>query len=177
MSVVRRGGRVGGVAEDVIGPRKSVTQRRPRGLAVEASGRGVLGAATTTRVYLVLVAILLGTVVNNPIVLVDQARALRAENPGLPASEAVQQAVASRLRPIAMTTLTTICGLLPLVLLPGEGSELYRGVGAIVLAGLVGAALVTLVFLPPLLAFAIDVGDRLAGRRVAMRGAASTETP
>ncbi|MBA3598531.1 MAG: efflux RND transporter permease subunit [Methylibium sp.] len=106
--------------------------------------------------------ILLGTVVNNPILVVDQARALRTQNAGLPASEAVQQAVASRLRPIAMTTLTTICGLLPLVLLPGEGSELYRGVGAIVLAGLVGAALVTLVFMPPMLAFAIEFGDRLS---------------
>ena len=64
-----------------------------------------------------------------------------------------------------MTTLTTICGLLPLVVLPGAGSELYRGVGAIVLAGLVGAALVTLVFLPALLAATLALGDRLAARR------------
>jgi multidrug efflux pump subunit AcrB len=109
--------------------------------------------------------ILLGTVVNNPILVVDRARALRAQQPALPVVQAVQQAVASRLRPIAMTTLTTIVGLLPLVLLPGEGSELYRGVGVIVLAGLVGAALVTLVFLPALLATTLALGDRLAARR------------
>ena len=108
--------------------------------------------------------ILLGTVVNNPILVVDRARALRAQQPGMPALQAVQHAVASRLRPIAMTTLTTICGLLPLVVLPGAGSELYRGVGAIVLAGLVGAALVTLVFLPALLAAAMALGDRLSAR-------------
>ncbi len=102
--------------------------------------------------------ILLGTVVNNPILVVDRARALRAQQPALPVVQAVQQAVASRLRPIAMTTLTTIVGLLPLVLLPGEGSELYRGVGVIVLAGLVGAALVTLVFLPALLATTLALG-------------------
>ncbi len=110
--------------------------------------------------------ILLGTVVNNPILVVDRARALRAAQPGLPVVQVVQQAVASRLRPIAMTTLTTLFGLLPLVLLPGEGSELYRGVGAIVLAGLVGAALVTLVFLPALLAAAMALGERLQAPRL-----------
>jgi multidrug efflux pump subunit AcrB len=113
--------------------------------------------------------ILLGTVVNNPILVVDRARALRAEQPGLPALQAVQQAVASRLRPIAMTTLTTIGGLLPLVVLPGEGSELYRGVGAIVMAGLVGAALVTLVFLPALLAAFMALGDPPAAWRRSVR--------
>lgn len=109
--------------------------------------------------------ILLGTVVNNPILVVDRARALLAAQPALPVLHAVQQAVASRLRPIAMTTLTTICGLLPLVLLPGEGSELYRGVGVIVLSGLVGAALVTLVFLPALLAAILALGERWAARK------------
>lgn len=109
--------------------------------------------------------ILLGTVVNNPILVVDRARALLAEQPSWSVLEAVKEAVASRLRPIAMTTLTTICGLLPLVLLPGEGSELYRGVGVIVLAGLVGAALVTLVFLPSLLAVSLALGERWSTRR------------
>lgn len=64
--------------------------------------------------------------------------------------DAVHQAVESRLRPIAMTTLTTLCGLSPLVFLPGEGTELYRGVGAIVLFGLLGTAIVTVTFLPAL---------------------------
>ena len=93
--------------------------------------------------------ILMGTVVNNPILVVHQAREnLRTASMGV--REAVQEAVESRLRPIAMTTLTTLCGLSPLVFLPGEGTELYRGVGAIVLFGLLGTAIVTVTFLPAL---------------------------
>jgi len=93
--------------------------------------------------------ILMGTVVNNPILIVHRAiQNVREE--GIAAREAVAEAVQSRLRPIAMSTITTICGLAPLVFLPGEGSELYRGVGAIVLFGILGAAIVSLTFLPAL---------------------------
>jgi multidrug efflux pump subunit AcrB len=60
----------------------------------------------------------------------------------------VRQAVASRLRPILMTTLTTVFGLAPLVLIPGAGTELYRGLGVVVLSGLVCSTIVTLTFLP-----------------------------
>jgi multidrug efflux pump subunit AcrB len=91
--------------------------------------------------------ILMGTVVNNPILIVHRA----AENYrelAMSATEAVNEAVESRLRPIAMSAITTIFGLAPLVFIPGEGTELYRGVGAIVLFGLAGAAVVTLTFLP-----------------------------
>jgi multidrug efflux pump subunit AcrB len=49
-----------------------------------------------------------------------------------------------------MSTLTTVCGLAPLVFLPGAGTELYRGVGAIVLFGVLGTAMVSLTFLPAL---------------------------
>ena len=49
-----------------------------------------------------------------------------------------------------MTTITTVCGLAPLVLIPGAGTELYRGVGAIVLFGILGAAIVSLTMLPAL---------------------------
>ena len=94
--------------------------------------------------------ILMGTVVNNPILIVHQTISNVHER-GMKACEAVHHAVALRLRPIAMTTLTTAFGLAPLVLIPGEGTELYRGLGVIVLFGLVGAALVTLTFLPALL--------------------------
>lgn len=93
--------------------------------------------------------ILMGTVVNNPILVVEQARQ-NLRHKGCSVVDAVTDAVATRLRPIAMTTLTTLCGLSPLVFLPGEGTELYRGVGAIVLFGLVGAAIVTVTFLPAL---------------------------
>ena len=91
--------------------------------------------------------ILMGTVVNNPILIVHRA----ADNYrvlAMSATAAVNEAVESRLRPIAMSAITTIFGLAPLVFIPGEGTELYRGVGAIVLFGLAGAAIVTLTFLP-----------------------------
>lgn len=94
--------------------------------------------------------ILMGTVVNNPILIVHQAMS-NARDAGMAAREAVRKAVESRLRPIAMSTITTLCGLSPLVFLPGEGTELYRGVGAIVLFGLLGTAIVTLTFLPALM--------------------------
>lgn len=92
--------------------------------------------------------ILMGTVVNNPILIVHQA--MIARRAGMQAIDAVRNAVETRLRPIAMSTLTTVFGLAPLVLLPGEGTELYRGVGVIVMFGILGSAIVTLTFLPAL---------------------------
>lgn len=103
--------------------------------------------------------ILMGTVVNNPILVVEQTRE-NLRQAGTSIVEAVRQAVETRLRPIAMTTLTTICGLAPLVFLPGEGTELYRGVGAIVLFGLLGAATVTLTFLPALMVTVLKLRQR-----------------
>ncbi len=93
--------------------------------------------------------ILMGTVVNNPILIVHQAMTnMREKHMG--AMEAVQDAVSTRLRPIAMSTLTTVFGLAPLVFIAGEGTELYRGVGVIVMFGLLGTAVVSLTFLPAL---------------------------
>lgn len=68
------------------------------------------------------------------------------------ARQAVTEAVQYRIRPITMTTLTTIIALAPLVFIPGAGTELYRGVGAIVLFGILGSTIVTLTFLPSLTA-------------------------
>ncbi len=93
--------------------------------------------------------ILMGTVVNNPILIVHQAM-VNVRERNLAARQAVREAIAMRLRPITMTTLTTMCGLAPLVLIPGEGTELYRGLGVIVMFGLFGTAIVTLTFLPAL---------------------------
>ena len=104
--------------------------------------------------------ILMGTVVNNPILIVHEALTNRRQ--GLAVGTAVSEAVRSRLRPIAMTTITTVCGLAPLVLLPGEGTELYRGVGAIVLFGLLGTALITVTFLPALTASVLSLTERRA---------------
>lgn len=93
--------------------------------------------------------ILLGTVVNNPILIVDQTR--RFVQSGEIIQVAVRSAVAKRLKPILMSTATTIFGLAPLVLVPGEGTELYRGVGIIVLCGIFVSTFLSLTFLPALL--------------------------
>ena len=93
--------------------------------------------------------ILLGIVVNNAILLVHQTRA--AEREGLARYQAVEQAVGLRLRPILMTTLTTIFGMLPLVLIPGPGTELYRGLGAVIVGGMAVSTVFTLILLPSLL--------------------------
>jgi HAE1 family hydrophobic/amphiphilic exporter-1 len=94
--------------------------------------------------------ILIGTVVNNPILIVERALQLVRETDTEP-TEAILEAVRSRVRPIFMTTLTTVLGLLPLVLFPGAGSELYRGLGAVLLGGMLFSTLVTLVLVPALL--------------------------
>jgi len=90
--------------------------------------------------------ILIGVVVNNAILVVDGA--LTRLRDGSELAESVGGAVARRTRPIAMSALTSLAGLLPLVLLPGSGSELYRGVGAIVLGGLALSTLLTIFVVP-----------------------------
>ena len=99
--------------------------------------------------------ILIGTVVNNAILIVDQALHLIRQQ-GMTDREAVIEAVRSRLRPMLMTTVTTVLGLLPLVLFPGAGSELYRGLGAVVLAGLVVSTVFTLFLIPTMFTLTRD---------------------
>ena len=94
--------------------------------------------------------ILIGTVVNNPILLVERALQVVRETDIAP-TEAIHEAVRSRVRPIFMTTLTTVLGLLPLVLFPGAGSELYRGLGAVLLGGMLFSTLITIVLVPAML--------------------------
>jgi multidrug efflux pump subunit AcrB len=107
--------------------------------------------------------ILVGTVVNNPILIVDQALTnLRVE--GMQSVDAVKSAVESRLKPIIMSMITTVCGLSPLVFIPGAGTELYRGVGAIVLFGLFFATLITLIFLPSLLITVFSIRSKFYDR-------------
>ncbi|MDX1609489.1 MAG: efflux RND transporter permease subunit [Halofilum sp. (in: g-proteobacteria)] len=115
--------------------------------------------------------ILMGTVVNNPILIVHRS-ASNMREAAMNAQEAVREAVSSRLRPIAMSALTTIFGLAPLVFIPGEGTELYRGVGTIVLFGLAGAAIVTLTFLPAMTVSVFSWSER---RRAG--DASAPETP
>jgi multidrug efflux pump subunit AcrB len=93
--------------------------------------------------------ILLGLVVNNAILLVDQTR--RAEREGLSRDEAVEKALNIRMRPIFMSTFTTIFGMLPLVLMPGEGSVIYRGLATTIVGGMTCSLFFTLLMLPSLL--------------------------
>jgi multidrug efflux pump subunit AcrB len=93
--------------------------------------------------------ILLGLVVNNGILLVLRAR--DAEKMGMATNQAVSDAVRLRLRPIFMSTFTSIFGMLPLLLMPGSGTELYRGLAAVIVGGMFISTLFTLVLLPSLL--------------------------
>jgi len=95
--------------------------------------------------------VLIGTVVNNPILIVERAVGNLKER-GMTIIDAVTDAVRVRLRPIMMSMVTTVAGLSPLVFNPGAGTELYRGLGAIVLFGLLFSTLVTLTFMPAMLA-------------------------
>ncbi|MDA1163771.1 MAG: efflux RND transporter permease subunit [Planctomycetota bacterium] len=99
--------------------------------------------------------ILIGTVVNNPILIVHQSLNLIREK-GLTPRVAILESVRTRVRPIFMTTLTTVLGLLPLVLFPGAGSELYRGLGSVVLGGLLVSTIFTLVLVPTLFSLMLD---------------------
>ena len=90
--------------------------------------------------------ILLGLVVNNAILLVDQAGRLVKE--GMRTRDALTEAGRRRLRPILMTTLTTILGLMPLALGLGEGSDAQAPLARAVVGGLTGSTLITLVLIP-----------------------------
>ncbi|GGI89594.1 efflux RND transporter permease subunit [Shewanella gelidii] len=93
--------------------------------------------------------ILLGLVVNNAILLVDQTR--QGARDGLDIDAAIYQAVQTRARPVYMSTLTSIFGMLPLMLVPGVGSEIYRGLAAVIVGGMSFSALFTLILMPSLL--------------------------
>ncbi|GAB5480694.1 MAG: efflux RND transporter permease subunit [Parasphingorhabdus sp.] len=93
--------------------------------------------------------ILLGIVVNNAILLMAQARESEAE--GMDRSEAARAALRLRLRPILMTTGTSVMGMLPLALVPGPGSAIYRGLAVIIVGGVLVSTIFTLVLLPALI--------------------------
>tara|TARA_R110001592_G_scaffold363185_1_gene681099 strand:- start:13964 stop:17521 length:3558 start_codon:yes stop_codon:yes gene_type:complete len=99
--------------------------------------------------------ILIGTVVNNPILIIHQSLNHINED-GMTPREAILESIRTRIRPIFMTTTTTVLGLLPLVLFPGAGSELYRGLGSVVLGGLIVSTLFTLILVPTLFSLTMD---------------------
>ncbi len=117
--------------------------------------------------------ILVGIVVNNAILLVDRAL-FHLRRGGMETGRAIMAAVEDRLRPIFMTTATSVFGMLPLVLFPGAGSELYRGLGSVVVGGLSLSALLTLFLVPPLLALVLGLRRPLRRR---VKGAAGEVAP
>ena len=124
-----------------------------------AAAGGVLGLAAVNSysfqpldmLTLLGFVILVGIVVNNAILLVHQTL-FHIREEGMAVSDAIVEATRNRIRPIFMSTLTSCFGMLPLVLFPGAGSELYRGLGSVVIGGLAFSAVLTLLIVPPLLA-------------------------
>lgn len=115
------------------------------------------------------VIMLLGIVVNNAIVLIDYINLMRREE-GLPVIEAVRISGMRRLRPIMMTTLTTILALLPLAIGIGAGAEMQAALARVVIGGLTASSLITLVFIPVVYVIANSLKDRLVTRINDWRG-------
>ena len=107
--------------------------------------------------------ILVGTVVNNAILLVHQTL-FHIREDGTEVADAIVEATRNRIRPIFMSTLTSVFGMLPLVITPGAGSELYRGLGSVVVGGLALSAFLTLLIIPPLLSIASALLERERGK-------------
>ena len=99
--------------------------------------------------------ILTGVVVNNAILMIEQTL-FHLRDDGMTKNEAIIEATRNRIRPIFMSTLTSLFGLVPLVIFPGAGSELYRGIGVVVFGGLGLSMFATLIIIPPLLSIALN---------------------
>jgi len=126
-----------------------------------ASTGGILGLAVLNQfirqpldmLTMLGFVILTGIVVNNAILLVEQT-VLHVREEQMNIKNAIIEATRNRIRPIFMSTLTSLFGLLPLVIFPGAGSELYRGIGVVVFGGLALSTIATLLIVPPLLSIA-----------------------
>ena len=126
-------------------------------------GFALTGTTLSINTFLGIV-MLMGIVVNNAIVLISYIIMLRAR--GFSMYDAVTTAGSDRLRPILMTTITTIAGLLPLALSRGEGSEVWQPLGITMVGGLTVSTLVTLLFVPTLYAVFHRKSDSLeAGKK------------
>jgi HAE1 family hydrophobic/amphiphilic exporter-1 len=107
--------------------------------------------------------ILIGTVVNNAILIVHQSlNHMRHEE--MERREAIREAVRNRIRPIFMSTTTSVFGMMPLVLFRGAGSELYRGLGSVVVGGLALSTIFTLFLIPALFSLVLDARYKLTGK-------------
>ena len=115
------------------------------------------------------ILILMGIVVKNGIVLIDYTILMRER--GKSVTEASVIAAKSRLRPILMTTLTTVLGMIPMAIGQGEGSEMWRSLGMVVAWGLSISTLVTLVIIPTVYASVTSWQERRAARKLARKAA------
>ena len=131
------------------------------GLYVTGTPLGAMG--------MIGILILMGIVVKNGIVLIDYTILMRER--GYSVTEASTIAANSRLRPILMTTLTTVLGMIPMAVGQGEGSEMWRSLGMVVAWGLSISTLVTLVIIPTLYAAMASWQERRAARKAARKAA------
>ena len=131
------------------------------GLIITGTPLGVMG--------MIGILILMGIVVKNGIVLIDYTILMRER--GIGVEEASVIAANSRLRPILMTTLTTVLGMIPMAVGQGEGSEMWRSLGMVVAWGLSISTLVTLVIIPTLYASMASWQLRRAERKAARKAA------
>ncbi len=115
------------------------------------------------------ILILMGIVVKNGIVLIDYTILMRER--GKSVAEASVIAAKSRLRPILMTTLTTVLGMVPMAIGQGEGSEMWRSLGMVVAWGLSISTLVTLVIIPTVYASMASWQERRAAKKLAKKAA------
>ena len=138
-----------------------------------ATAGGVLGLAVMNQftfqpldmLTLLGFVILIGIVVNNAILLVHQTLYHMREE-GMFVTDAIMESTSNRIRPIFMSTTTSVFGMMPLVLFPGAGSELYRGLGSVVLGGLSLSAILTLAIIPPLMSLFCAAVERNRDERM-----------
>ena len=107
--------------------------------------------------------ILIGTVVNNAILVVHQSL-IHMREEEMPPREAIRLATGTRIRPIFISVATSIIGMLPLALFPGAGSELYRGLGAVVIGGLAVSTVFTLFVVPAIFSLSLDLKAAIVAR-------------
>jgi HAE1 family hydrophobic/amphiphilic exporter-1 len=129
------------------------------GLVVTGTALGTMG--------MIGILILMGIVVKNGIVLIDYTILMRER--GYSIVDATVIAAKSRLRPILMTTLTTVLGMIPMAVGQGEGSEMWRSLGMVVAWGLSISTLVTLVIIPTVYASLSTMQERKAARKAAAK--------
>jgi HAE1 family hydrophobic/amphiphilic exporter-1 len=120
-----------------------------------------LTGVTLSIMSFMAIIMLIGVVVKNAIVLIDYTNILRAR--GLSLHEAVVQAGRHRLRPILMTTLTTLFGMLPLAISHGEGAEVWQSFGITAIGGLSLSTVVTLLLVPIIYTYFEQRGERRKG--------------